>query len=273
MAPPPATMRCAVLGAPIAHSLSPAMHRAAYAELGLDWTYDAIEVGEDALESFLADVTGEWRGLSLTMPLKRVALELVDVCSDVATAVGGVNTILFDDGSSAGENTDVPGAMAALREHGLDEARTARIVGAGATAASIGYALGVLGIKDVEFFVRDVPRAERTVQVVRDTGVEVRVLTLDDLMLEKVDLLVSTVPGDAIGSRSHELVESARAVFDIAYDPWPTALVTSAEQHGLDVVTGLDLLAHQAAAQVALMTGEDIDPDLLRQTALVALAR
>lgn len=264
-------MRCAVLGSPITHSLSPVMHRAAYAELGLDWTYDAIEVGESGLESFLDRLSeNEWRGLSLTMPLKRVALGLVDICSDVASAVGSVNTILLgpEHGSVAGDNTDVPGANGALRERGLDGARTGRIVGAGATAASIGYALAVMGLTDLELVVRDVNRAERTAQVIRDAGIEVRVQSLDEPLLEKVDLLVSTVPGDAIGSRSHELVQSARGVFDVAYDPWPTPLAASAETHGLPLVTGLDLLAHQAAVQVELMTGSSVDPALLRTAAL-----
>ena len=144
---PSAVTRCAVLGSPIAHSLSPVLHRAAYAELGLDWTYEAIEVKEDGLEVFLDDLTDEWRGLSLTMPLKRVALDLVDQRSEVAATVGSVNTILLgrDHGRGSGDNTDVPGARAALSEQGLDGARTARIVGGGATAASIAHALATLG--------------------------------------------------------------------------------------------------------------------------------
>ncbi len=267
--------RCAVLGSPIAHSLSPVMHRAAYAELGLDWTYEAVEVSELGLADFLAGLDDDWRGLSLTMPLKRVAMELVDRCSDVATAVGSVNTILLgpDDGRGSGDNTDVPGAQAALRERGLDGARTARIMGGGATATSIAHALATLGVTDLEIVVRDVSRAEIAVQVARTSGVDVTVLALDHPILEKVDLLVSTVPGDVVGSRAHELVETSRAVFDVAYDPWPTPLVTAAETAGLGVVTGLDLLAHQAALQVELMTGSGVEPDLLRTVATTALAQ
>lgn len=268
-------MRCAVLGSPIAHSLSPAMHRAAYAELGLaDWTYEAVEVAEDALSGFLAGLEGDdWRGLSLTMPLKRVALGLVERSSEVATVVGSVNTILLgpDDGRGYGDNTDVPGAQGALRERGLDLPRSARIVGGGATATSIAYTLAALGLQDLEFVVRDAARADFAAQVARSAGADVIVQSFEHPLLEKVDLLVSTVPGDAIGSRSHELVASSRAVFDVAYDPWPTPLATAAEQAGLEVVTGIDLLAHQAALQVELMTGSAVDPDLLRRAALTAL--
>ncbi len=269
-------MRCAVLGSPIAHSLSPAMHRAAYAELGLDWSYEAVDVAEDALSGYLAGLDGDdWRGLSLTMPLKRVALGLVERSSEVANVVGSVNTILLgpDDGRGYGDNTDVPGAQGALRERLLSEPLSARIVGGGATATSIGYALAALGLRDLEFVVRDESRAEVAAQVARSAGADVVVKSFEHPLLEKVDLLVSTVPAEAIGSRSHELAESSRAVFDVAYNPWPTPLATAAENAGLDVVTGIDLLAHQAALQVELMTGSDIDPDLLRRAALAALSR
>lgn len=269
-AAPPAVRRCAVLGAPIAHSLSPAMHRAAYVELGLDWTYDAVEVDESGLARFLGGLNAEeWRGLSLTMPLKRVAMALVDRRSPVADAVGSVNTILLEPGTTerVGDNTDVSGAVAALRERGLDGVRTARIVGGGATATSIAHALSELGLRDLQIVVRDVTRADHTVQVARQAGVTVAVQSLAEPLLEKVDVVVSTIPGDAIGPRVQDLVRSARAVFDVAYDPWPSPLTEAAAQSGLAVVTGLDLLAHQAALQVQLMTGSAIGAGLLRRAA------
>ena len=263
--------RCAVVGSPIAHSLSPVMHRTAYAELGLDWTYEAVDVGADGLAGFLAGLDDDWRGLSLTMPLKRVALGLVDQCSSVATAVGGVNTILLERDRRVGDNTDVSGAMGALRERQLDEIHSARIVGGGATATSVAYALAALGLTDLEIVVRDPSRAEAPAEAARGAGVDVVVESFDHPLLAKVDVLVSTIPSDGIGSRAHELAESSRAVFDVSYDPWPTALVTAAEQTGVPVVTGLDLLAHQASLQVELMTGSEIDPALLRAAALAAL--
>ncbi len=263
--------RCAVLGSPVAHSLSPAMHRAAYAELGLDWTYEAVEVEEDGLAGFLAGLDDDWRGLSLTMPLKRVALGLVDQCSSVASAVASVNTIVLDGGRKVGDNTDVSGAMSALREARLGEPRSARIVGGGATATAVAYALAALGLTELEIVVRDPARAEAPSEAARSAGVNVVVESFDHPLLAKVDVLVSTIPSAGIGSRAHELAESSRAVFDVSYDPWPSALVKAAEQSGLAVVTGLDLLAHQGALQVELMTGSEIDPALLRAAALAAL--
>jgi shikimate dehydrogenase len=266
--------RCAVLGSPIAHSLSPALHRAAYAELGLNWTYEAIEVDEGGLAGFLEGLGDDWRGLSLTMPLKRIAMDVVERCSDVATAVGSVNTILLgpDEGRGFGDNTDVPGALAALRERGLDDVRTARIIGGGATATSIAYALSSVGVTDLEIVVRDPSRADVAARVARDAGVGVTVLAFDHPFLQKVDLLVSTVPAGAVDARAAELVATSRAVFDVAYDPWPTSVVTAAERTGIGIVTGIDLLVHQAALQVELMTGSGIDPDVLRAAARTALA-
>ena len=129
--------RCAVLGSPIAHSLSPVMHRTAYATLGLsDWTYDAFDVTEDRLPGFIAELDASWRGLSLTMPLKRAALPLLDDLSPMARTISSVNTVIVQDGALLGHNTDAPGAVAALDERGVRKRRRVRIIDAGATAAS-----------------------------------------------------------------------------------------------------------------------------------------
>src|SRR5262249_41681718 len=112
--------RAAVLGSPVAHSLSPVLHRSAYAEMGLTgWSYEAVECAEDGLAGFLDGLDGDWAGLSLTMPLKRTVLKLADECSDLALAVGGANTLLLHDGRRLAENTDVYGAIKALTEAGL----------------------------------------------------------------------------------------------------------------------------------------------------------
>jgi shikimate dehydrogenase len=161
--------------------------------------------------------------------------------------------------------------MAALRERDLDGSRTARVVGGGATATSIAYALAVLGAIDIQIVVRDVARADHAARVAREAGAHVTVQSMEEPLVEKVDLLVSTVPGDALASRGTELVQSARSVFDVAYDPWPSPLVAAAEATGLPTVNGLDLLAHQAALQVELMTGSTVDVDVLRTAARSAL--
>jgi shikimate dehydrogenase len=251
-----AARRCAVLGSPIAHSLSPVLHRAAYAELGLDWAYDAREVDEQGLAAFLDGLGAEWRGLSLTMPLKRTVLPLVDDVSDRARLSGAANTVLLDGGRRSADNTDIPGAAAALRERCEGDLARAVVLGGGATATSVVHALADLGCTEVTLLVRDLARADGTVTAARRHPAAPRV---DVRLLETgpvpADVLVSTLPASAQTDQLLRLAEPAPVVFDVGYDPWPTPLATYAHHTGRVLVTGLDLLVHQAALQVELMTG------------------
>ncbi|MRJ77161.1 shikimate dehydrogenase [Aeromicrobium sp. SMF47] len=265
-------MICAVVGSPIAHSLSPVMHRAAYAELGLDWAYEAVEVHEGELGAFVGALGDDVRGLSVTAPLKREAAAAAHQHDEVVETLGVANTLVVDDGMLSAYNTDVPGAIAAIQEVGVKAPRTARVLGGGATATSMALALVRLGVEELSFVVRDPARAVEATQVARGRGIEVHVRNIDEPLIEKVDLLVSTVPDEAVGSRSYELADSSRAVFDVVYDPWPTSLGRAAVEAGLPVVSGIDLLAHQAALQVELMTGSIVSPQLLRDAALSALS-
>ncbi|MGN6574114.1 MAG: shikimate dehydrogenase [Nocardioides sp.] len=251
------TRRCAVLGSPISHSLSPTLHRAAYAALGLDgWEYTAIEMTEAGLPGFLDGLDASWRGLSLTMPLKRAVLPLLDEVSAAVTLAGAANTVVLDGGRRAGHNTDVPGAAAALRERYDGPVRRAAVLGGGATAASVLLALADLGLVEASVHVRDPGRAADTVAAVsRHT----RPPRLDVRLLEEppgaVDVLVSTIPAAA---QTPALVSSAAragVVFEVVYDPWPTPLAAAATGAAVPLVSGQDLLLHQACLQVELMTG------------------
>ena len=258
MTVPPTLRRCAVLGSPIAHSLSPVLHRAAYAELGLDWSYDAVEVTEERLAAFLDGLTAEWRGLSLTMPLKRAVLPLLDDVEPRAAQAGGANTVLIDDRRRrSGHNTDVPGAVAALRERGVTAVDTATVLGGGATAASVLLALADLGCRSATLVVRDPSRAEETVRAVgrHPRPPRLEVVTFDEAVVREVDVLVSTIPAAAQGTQVLALAGPAPTVFEVLYDPWPTPLAAAAAGSGRLLVSGLDLLVHQAALQVELMTG------------------
>ena len=264
--------RCGVLGDPIAHSLSPALHRAAYAELGLDWTYDAHRVGSGDLGEFLSGLGAEWRGLSLTMPLKREALPLVDRVTDRARLAGAVNTLVIeDDGTRIGDNTDLPGSVAAIRERASTPLVTATILGGGATATSVGLALADLGVRTIVLAVREEARATETLAALRahPAAPEVVVSTLGAGPAGS-DILVSTIPASA---QTPELVAGCAdvpVVFDVLYDPWPTPLVASAADR--TVVGGLDLLVHQAVLQVELFTGRTVSVDVLRDAGERALA-
>ncbi len=266
-------MRCAVLGSPIGHSLSPVMHRAAYTELGLDWAYDAVEVPAGTLTAFLSSLGDDVRGFSVTAPLKKEAAEAAHRRTEVVELLGVANTLVIDDDRFCADNTDVPGAVAALAEAGITTTASARILGGGATAASMVHALSGLGLREVELVVRDPDRALDTAVIARGLGLDVRISTIDSAEVGTVDLLVSTVPVEAVAGAAGAWVGGASALFDVVYDPWPTPLATAAGVTGTTVVSGLDLLAHQAALQVLLMTGDRVDPQILRGAAMAHLGR
>jgi shikimate dehydrogenase len=250
------------------------MHRAAYARLGLAWEYEAHEVDADGLAELLAGLDSSWRGLSLTMPLKRAAVPLCDALSPTARRVGAVNTVLLTEDGRAGDNTDVPGFAAALAERGVHDVASAVVLGSGATALSAAAALTGLGLRHLHLAVRAASRAEATRQVIAGWGVQVSVGALEAAAAAHIspDLLVSTVPAAAAEVITASL-SKVPTVFDVVYDPWPTPLSAAAESAGATVLTGLDLLAHQARLQVRAMTGLDVDVDHLRRAARTELAR
>jgi shikimate dehydrogenase len=266
--------RCGVLGDPIAHSLSPVLHRAAYAELGLDWTYDAHRVPSGGLDTFLGALGPEWRGLSLTMPLKREALPLVDRLADRARLAGAVNTLLLEhDGTRTGDNTDLPGAAAAIRERTSDLLGSAVVLGGGATATSVGLALLDLGVRSIVVAVRDEARASETLAALRAHPGEPEVAVEPVAGVRpSADIVVSTIPASA---QTPELVgrcAGVPVVFEVLYDPWPTPLAASALDSGRTLVGGLDLLVHQAALQVELFTGTPAPLAVMRDAGERALA-
>jgi shikimate dehydrogenase len=271
-------VRCAVLGDPIAHSLSPAMHRAAYDALGLDWSYDAIRVPAGTLAGFVEGLDDSWRGLSLTMPLKREAVPLLDTSDDWVKLTGAANTVVMPAaGRRLGLNTDVPGAVSAVGEHTDASFRHAVILGAGATAASMVLALAELGLERATILVRDPNRARETVRVLSAAPHRLTV-TVDSLepaaaRSAGADIVVSTVPASAQVPELVAALAEVSVVFDVVYDPWPTPLAAAAAADGRTLVSGLDLLVAQARGQVEAMTGANAVPiDVMRAAAERALA-
>ncbi|GAA2414434.1 shikimate dehydrogenase [Streptomyces coeruleofuscus] len=268
--------RAAVLGSPIAHSLSPVLHRAAYEELGLTgWTYDRFEVDEAALPGFFETLGPEWAGLSLTMPLKRAVIPLLDGISETAASVDAVNTVvLTQDGRRTGDNTDVPGMVAALREHGIDKVEAAAILGAGATASSALAALSRVCPGEIAVYVRSEARAAEMRQWAERLEVSVRIADWADAeQALHAPLVISTTPAGATDALARSVPERPTALFDVLYDPWPTALAARWSAYGGAVVSGLDLLVHQAVLQVEQMTGRAPAPlDAMRKAGERALA-
>jgi shikimate dehydrogenase len=262
--------RCAVLGSPITHSLSPLLHRAAYGHLGLDWEYSAHEVDEAGLAAFVAGLDASWRGLSLTMPLKRVGLDVAHEATDLARTIGSVNTLLLEpDGRVLGDNTDVPGMVAALRERGaIPQMGAVCLWGAGATAASAIAAVAQLEGRAVHVHARDPARARWAVEVGERLDLAVSVLPWRPWPECSVaELVVQTAPAGAVDRVVAPLTEAettGRVLLDVVYAPWPTLLAASWQSGGGAVASGLDLLVHQAVGQVRLMTGRDVPVTVLR---------
>lgn len=259
------TQQAAVLGSPIAHSLSPAVHTAAYDWLGLDWTYQRVDVQQAGFAAFVDGLDDSWRGLSVTMPLKEVAAEYGIPDADVRLT-GVANTVVFGEQRRV-FNTDIAGLADALAASGLSGLRVATLIGNGATARSALVALVRSGVRLIEVQGRDQTRLAAFRDWAEQLDVEVQPRTLGAPLDPASEVLVSTVPSVALEGRLDSLeVEhcpALRGVFDVIYHPWPTPLAARAAAAGRAVVSGLDLLAHQARHQVRLMTGRDVPAEVL----------
>jgi shikimate dehydrogenase len=270
-------MRAAVLGKPIAHSLSPVLHRAAYDALGLDgWSYDVVECDEAGLAEYVTSRGPEWAGLSLTMPLKRAVLPLLDYADPVAVATGGANTVIYGPEGRRGYNTDVQGIVDALAEAGVSAPGAVTILGAGATACSALAAVGELGVETADVVVRDASRVTGLFAAAEHLGLRVRLRSFGDLDADPLPgLLISTVPAGAADSYAARTVRTRHApsaVFDVVYSPWPTRLAAAAREYGAVVVGGFAMLLHQACAQVNLMTGKPAPLEAMRTAGETELA-
>jgi len=254
-------LRAAVLGAPVRHSLSPVLHAAAYAALGLtDWTYDAHEVEAEELSGFVGALGPEWRGLSLTMPLKEAALGVASEVSEVALAAGAANTLVRQaDGSWHADNTDVVGIVEALRPHLLGPVGSALVLGSGATARSAVLALSRLGARRLTVAARDLAKAEALAVWAARPEVGVGLVSVAPLArwgALAADVVVSAVaPAGGAAVAAELAAPTAGVLLDVVYAGWPTPLAVSALEAGLIVVSGIEMLVHQAAAQFALFTG------------------
>lgn len=257
------TGQAGVLGRPVAHSLSPVLHRAAYAALGLNWAYDAIECGVDELPRVLAQRAG-WAGFSATMPLKHALLEIAADVRARAAAIGAANTLLNGPDGWVADNTDAYGITAALAERGVQPG-SVTVLGAGGTAQAALGALAGLGMGECVALVRDASRAGPLQSTADRLGVRLKLDRLDvHTAALAADLVVSTLPPGAADPLAGREWHADQAVLDVVYTPWPTPLATAAAAGGATVMSGALMLLHQAAEQVRLMTGQDAPVEAMR---------
>jgi shikimate dehydrogenase len=263
------------------------LHTAAYRALGLGhWSYGAHEVQASGLRRFVGGLGPQWAGLSLTMPLKEAAFEVADEVSELAREVGAINTLVRGAGGGwSGDNTDVYGVSQSLREAGCTQVPSALVLGSGATARSVVAALASMGCSSVTFAVRSAARQETLDQATR-AGLEVDVVGLGAVadLLGDTRVVISTLPGNAL--RGNTLPENAltgrlvhqgprpvgHLLMDVVYTGWPTPLARTFHEAGASVVSGLEMLVHQAAEQVRLMTGLAPPVDQMRAAGLAAVA-
>ncbi len=244
----------AVLGSPIVHSLSPVLHRAAYAALGLGWTYDAIEVDAAGLASFLASLDNTWAGLSLTRPLKGVVIPLLSEVEERAMSVGAVNTVIPSPAGWRGANTDITGVVDAVARVQSHVPATATVLGAGATARSVVAALAELGVTRVTVCARRHQEAVECCALATRLGMSAQAGDLTpQAALVEVDVVASTLPGDVAAPWAAVLSDATGTLLDASYHPWPTPLASAWPTSA--IASGRDMLLWQAVEQVRLMTG------------------
>jgi shikimate dehydrogenase len=247
--------KAGILGSPVAHSRSPQLHLAAYRALGLhDWTYERIECGADELPGVVGGFGPEWVGVSVTMPGKFAALAFADERTTRADLVGAANTLVHTPRGWRADNTDVDGVAGAL---GAASGR-ALVCGSGGTAPAAVVALAGLGVDAITVVARNPDKAARLVELGTRVGVATRFCGLDSGGLADevaaAQVLVSTIPADA-ASRYAEVFAVIPVLLDAIYDPWPTPLAAAVAATGGRVISGLQMLLHQAFAQVELFTG------------------
>ncbi len=256
--------RAAVLGSPIAHSLSPTLHRAAYAALGLDWTYEAIEVAEDGLAAFLEQLDDSWAGLSLTMPLKEVAIALCSQVEITAMTIRSVNTLLPGPEGWTGTNTDITGIVRSLQEIGVDFGlESALILGAGATARSGIAALAQMGVGSVGIAARRAEQVAELLALADAFTLSAHAVPWDPAPGSlDVSLVLSSLPGDAGLVWAPAAAGTTAALLDVAYHSWPTPLAAAWPTQ--QIASGRSMLLWQAAEQVKLMTGLEAPVEAMR---------
>ncbi len=261
-------LKAAVLGSPISHSLSPTLHRAAYAALGRDIEYTAIDTPTEMLAQRISELDDKSLGYSLTMPLKRAVLGLIDNRSELVNQTGCANTLYRDaEQNWALENTDVFGIVQTIKCANLVPLNSASIIGSGATASSALSALAELGISDITCFARNRKAFTQLRDQSASLGINFHPVNLESEIVLVGDLVISTVPSSAqkqiIGALGIE--QELPALLDIAYNPWPSELAEYWRMHhGSAVLSGVEMLLWQAWAQVELFTGEKVPIETMR---------
>ena len=263
-------MKAAVLGSPIQHSLSPVLHTAGYLALGLDHTYEAIEISEDSFHSFISNLDDDWMGVSLTMPLKVVASTVADHIAPLAQLTGTINTLVRAK-TLIGYNTDVYGIVQALGEFGLKQASEMTIIGSGATARSSIAAAFELGVSQINLVARNSDAIAKCDMIATELGITLSSISANESDWLKSEIVINTTPVGVADAFIDQIEQPEGLLLDVVYDPWPTPLAQSWENGGGAICPGYLMLLHQATAQFELFTGEQAPVEAMRTALLSAI--
>jgi shikimate dehydrogenase len=279
------TRICAIIGNPVEHSLSPAIHNAAFTELGLDFVYVAFRVedvkhalsGMRAMENF--------RGMSVTIPHKIEAMKHVDTIEDVDRHIGSINTIINDSGNLLGLGTDGPGALKALTDAGVNlSGKNILMLGGGGAARAIAFTLANNGgaaaieILDINETIRD----QLTMDLTTGTNAVIRSNSMTDHTLAKAMAVADIVihctpvgmhPKEGVSIVPATLFRPGQVVFDIVYTPLETKLLADAKSKGLQIISGVDMFINQAILQFERFTGVDAPVEVMRRVVMEHLKK
>jgi shikimate dehydrogenase len=270
-----AETRAFLFAHPAKHSLSPVMHNAALAQLGIAACYEARDVKPENLRDALEELRGSsvW-GVNLSIPHKQMALEMVDSMSVEARAIGAINTVVHRDGKLHGLNTDAPGFMRSLEDAGVNvRGCDVVVLGAGGAARGVCWALKQAGAKIAVW--------NRTPERARELAKEFKLeaFLTDDLLSNAIEGSSGLVNTTSVGLENPDESPIAGDLFpndwvcDIVYRPLETKLLRNAREHGIKTVDGLGMLVHQGALALEAWTGRDVKPEVMRQAALEALGK
>ncbi|HDL07906.1 MAG TPA: shikimate dehydrogenase [Desulfobacteraceae bacterium] len=274
------TQICAVIGNPVLHSLSPAIHNAAFAELDLNFVYVAFQV-ED-VKSALAGMRAlkNFRGMSVTIPHKIEAMKHVDEIAEVDKNIGSINTVINEQSKLVGLGTDGPGALKAIIDAGVEIGnKNILMLGSGGAARAIAFTLA-RNVKQVELSILDINETmlqKLTADLKDGTDVFIKSDLLTDSSLaaamENADIIIHCTPvgmhpNENASLISAELFRPKQVVFDIVYTPLETRLLAEAKSRGLKVISGVDMFINQAVLQFERFTGVDAPVEVMRRVVM-----
>lgn len=274
-----------IIGYPLGHSISAVIQKAGFESLSLDGTYDVLETSPEELIPRIKFLkTNGYNGFNVTIPLKVPMSLFLDDIDDYANIAGCVNTVkILEDRSFIGYNTDIYGFKKAIPQNVILTDKRASILGTGGASRAVVVGLAELGIKNIDFYTRNIINSRQTLDYVRAKfpQIEFNVYQIQNIRsLEDSTIIVNATPIGMKGYMADEMplelkdldkLRSNTIIYDIVYNPIKTQLIKNSESRGLKTISGLDMLIYQAQRAIEIWTGKAPDFNVMKLAALEAL--